>query len=82
MFAFHCRYVREGYDRTKGKDITHYLNMVFQQQGTDAIEQLKRHPNWFHVPAVQMQETLDFLRSKEFSLDEIYANVQILLYPL
>ncbi|XP_065093439.1 transcription termination factor 5, mitochondrial [Ochlerotatus camptorhynchus] len=76
------KYVREGYDRTNGKDIAHYLNMVFQQQGTDAVEQLKRHPNWFHVPAVQMQETLDYLRSKEFSLDEIYENVQILLYPL
>lgn len=76
------RYVREGYDRTKGRDIAHYLNTVFRQQGTDAPEQVKRHPNWFHVPPAQMQETLDYLRSKHFSLDEIYENVQILLYPL
>lgn len=76
------KYIRDGYDRTKGTDVAHYLNMVFHRQGNDAIEQLKRHPNWFHVPAVQMQEILDYLKRRGFSLNDVYENIQILLYPL
>nr|XP_019560477.2 transcription termination factor 5, mitochondrial [Aedes albopictus] len=76
------KYIRDGYDRNNVKDVAHYLKMVFQRQDNEVVEQLKRHPNWFHVPTVQMQETLDHLKGTGFSMNDIYENVQLLLYPL
>ncbi|XP_055639815.1 transcription termination factor 5, mitochondrial [Toxorhynchites rutilus septentrionalis] len=76
------KYVRDGYDRIKGKDTAHYLGMVFKNRESEAFKHLKRHPNWFHVPIVQMQEVLQHVLDHGFDLEDIYDNVQILLYPL
>ncbi|XP_053679321.1 transcription termination factor 5, mitochondrial [Anopheles nili] len=76
------RYVREGCDRTKGKDTGHFLKHIFKESGEIALQKLKRHPNWFHVPIVQMQDTVQALLNKKYSLEDILNNVHILLYPL
>ncbi|XP_055614225.1 transcription termination factor 5, mitochondrial [Uranotaenia lowii] len=76
------KYVRDGYDRTKGKDVAHYLNEIFDRNDDDALQRLKRHQNWYHVPIVQMQESLEYLKSKSFKIDHIYENMYLLLYPV
>ncbi|XP_055539593.1 transcription termination factor 5, mitochondrial [Wyeomyia smithii] len=75
------RYVRDGYDRTMGQDTWHYLNRIFKQEGKKALSQIKLHPNWYHVPVVQLSNTYEYLTEKGFVLDSIFENVQILLYP-
>ncbi|XP_053691382.1 transcription termination factor 5, mitochondrial [Sabethes cyaneus] len=75
------RYVLDGYDRTTGKDTSHYLNMIFNQHGMKAMNSLKKHPNWFHVPVIQLRNTFEYLINEGFEADSILENVQILLYP-
>ena len=58
------------------------LRHIFKERGDAALQKIKRHPNWFHVPVLQMQETVDTLLKKKFTLDDIFNNVHILLYPL
>uniref|UniRef100_A0A182QNZ0 Uncharacterized protein n=1 Tax=Anopheles farauti TaxID=69004 RepID=A0A182QNZ0_9DIPT len=76
------RYVRDGCDRTKGRDTAHVLKHIFKERGEAAMEKIRRHPNWFHVPVLQMQETMEVLLKKKFTMDDIFNNVHILLYPL
>ncbi|XP_052902815.1 transcription termination factor 5, mitochondrial [Anopheles moucheti] len=76
------RYVRDGCDRTKGKDTGYVLKHIFKERGEAAVQMIKRHPNWFHVPVLQMQETVDQLLNKKFTLNDICNNIHILLYPL
>ncbi|XP_035898956.1 transcription termination factor 5, mitochondrial [Anopheles stephensi] len=76
------RYVREGCDKTKGKDTGHVLKHIFKERGEAALKLIKRHPNWYHVPVLQMQETVDALLKKKFTLDDIFNNIHVLLYPL
>lgn len=77
------RYARTGVDRTKGVDIV----MLLRQRlgGADATEirtRLNRHPNWCHVPAMSVKQVLDWLEADGFSVECIYANVHVLLYPM
>ncbi|XP_049533021.1 transcription termination factor 5, mitochondrial [Anopheles darlingi] len=76
------RYVREGCDRTKGKDTAHFLKAMFGEGGEAALQKIKRHPNWFHVPIVQMKDTVEALLKQQYTNDDILDNVHILLYPL
>ncbi|XP_058821531.1 transcription termination factor 5, mitochondrial [Topomyia yanbarensis] len=75
------KYVREGCDKIKGKDACHYLNKIFDKQDNEAIKQLKRHPNWYHVPTVRMEDTFEYLKTEGFEPKDIYETIQILLYP-
>lgn len=77
-----CRYVREGCDRTKGKDTAHFLKAMFGEGGEAALQKIKRHPNWFHVPIVQMKDTVEALVKRQYTNEDILDNVHILLYPL
>ncbi|XP_052863857.1 transcription termination factor 5, mitochondrial [Anopheles cruzii] len=76
------RYVRDGCDRTKGRDTAHFLKNMFGEPGTAALEQMKRHPNWFHVPIVQMKDTIEALLKQKFTTSDMLDNIHILLYPL
>ncbi|XP_058453994.1 transcription termination factor 5, mitochondrial [Malaya genurostris] len=75
------KYVRDGCDKLNSKDVCHYLNKIFDRQDNEAIKELKRHPNWYHVPTVQMEDTFEFLKSEGFTSVNIFENIQILLYP-
>ncbi|XP_039441861.1 transcription termination factor 5, mitochondrial [Culex pipiens pallens] len=76
------KYVRDGCDRTKGKDTAHFFSQIFAQKSDEVFTHLKRHPNWFHIPTVQIQETMDYLRAQQYTLEDIGENIQIVLYPL
>ncbi|XP_058116402.1 transcription termination factor 5, mitochondrial [Anopheles ziemanni] len=76
------RYVREGCDRTKGRDTAHFLKYIFGDRADAALQKIRRHPNWFHVPIAQMQDTFEALLKLKYSREDILDNVHILLYPL
>lgn len=77
------RYARTGVDRTKGVDILMLLRQrLAGAEATEIRARLNRHPNWCHVPAVSVKQVLDWLESVGFSVECIYANVHVLLYPL
>uniref|UniRef100_A0AAG5CVM5 Transcription termination factor 5, mitochondrial n=1 Tax=Anopheles atroparvus TaxID=41427 RepID=A0AAG5CVM5_ANOAO len=76
------RYVREGCDRTKGRDTAHFLKYLFGDRGDQALQKIRRHPNWFHVPIAQMQDTFEALLKLKYTREDILDNVHILLYPL
>lgn len=78
----HFRYAREGLDKTKGKDVVHYLSKVFKKNETDLRRSLSRHPNWCHIPLLSVKAALDFIKYKKFPLEDIYKNIHILLYPM
>jgi hypothetical protein len=76
------KYAREGIDKTKGKDVVHYLAKTFKSEETVVRSTLSRHPNWCHVPILSVKASLDFLKYKKFTNEEIYENIHLLLYPM
>lgn len=76
------RYVRDGSDKTQGRDVVSMLSKVMEKSENDIRTELLRHPNWCHVSAVSIRATLDQLKNRQFSIDDIFDNIQILLYPM
>lgn len=76
------KYARDGIDRTKGRDIVHYMAKLFKKEKEEVRKMLSRHPNWCHVPSLSIKASLDYLVYKKFSYDEIAENLILLLYPV
>lgn len=76
------KYARDGIDRTKGRDIVHYMAKLFKKEREDVRKLLSRHPNWCHVPSLSIKASLDYLVYKKFSYDDISENMILLLYPV
>lgn len=76
------KYAREGMDKTKGKDIVYYVAKACKMDVTNVRNILCRHPNWCHVPIITTKTTIDFLRYKKFTMQEMAENIVLLLYPI
>jgi hypothetical protein len=76
------KYARDGIDRTKGRDIVHYIAKTFKMPNDDARRVLARHPNWCHVPVLSIKASMDYLIYKKFTPAEIAENLMLLLYPV
>ncbi|KAH8288557.1 hypothetical protein KR054_005432 [Drosophila jambulina] len=77
-----AKFARDGSDRTKGRDIVVYLGNILSKDEQVLRNLLSRHPNWCHTPLLHVKQCLEFLRSKKFKLQEIFANIHLLLYPI
>ncbi|KAL5273809.1 hypothetical protein ACFFRR_000517 [Megaselia abdita] len=77
-----AKFAREGSDRTKGRDIIFFLVEKLKKDPSEIREQLSRHPNWCHVPAVQAKQCYEYLISKKFKKIDIFHNMHVLLYPI
>ncbi|XP_055903287.1 transcription termination factor 5, mitochondrial [Eupeodes corollae] len=76
------KFAREGSDRTKGRDVVVFLSNILKQNESDIRSILTRHPNWCHVPVVQVKQCYDYLLTKHFTNQDIYSNLYLLLYPI
>lgn len=77
------KYARDGSDKTRGSDITNFLQVNLKVKNRDDVRfKISRHPNWCHVPIITIKGSFDFLKSKKFSLESMFENVHILLYPV
>jgi hypothetical protein len=76
------KYARDGIDRTKGRDIVHYIAKTFKLTNDDVRRVLARHPNWCHVPVLSIKASMDYLIYKKFTPAEISENLMLLLYPV
>lgn len=76
------KFAREGSDRTKGRDVVVFLANILKENETDIRAILTRHPNWCHIPVVQVKQCYDYLLSKGFTNHDIYSNLYLLLYPI
>ncbi|XP_036342585.1 transcription termination factor 5, mitochondrial-like [Rhagoletis pomonella] len=77
-----AKFAREGTDRTKGRDVVVYLANILKKDENDVRTLLGRHPNWCHIPVLQLKQCFDFLQSKKFPISAIYDNIHVLLYPI
>ncbi|BFF89269.1 transcription termination factor 5 mitochondrial [Drosophila madeirensis] len=77
-----AKFARDGSDRTKGRDIVVYLGNVLSKDEHALRNLLSRHPNWCHIPLLHVKQCLEYLKSKKFSLSEIFDNIHLLLYPI
>ncbi|XP_011197051.1 transcription termination factor 5, mitochondrial [Zeugodacus cucurbitae] len=77
-----AKFAREGLDRTKGRDVVVYLANIMQRDENYIRALLSRHPNWCHIPVLQVKQCYDFLRSKKFPITAICNNIHLLLYPI
>lgn len=76
------KYARDGIDRTKGRDVVHYISKSFKKEHEEVRKVLSRHPNWCHVPVLSIKASLDYLVYRKFSHQEISENILLLLYPV
>uniref|UniRef100_A0A1B0CTU3 Uncharacterized protein n=1 Tax=Lutzomyia longipalpis TaxID=7200 RepID=A0A1B0CTU3_LUTLO len=79
--SFH-RYVQNGVDATKGKEMIIMLSQKLKRSVKEVREYLSRHPNWCHVPLVSMSAVFDHLTNAGYTESDIFANIHILFYPL
>ncbi|XP_014088717.2 transcription termination factor 5, mitochondrial [Bactrocera oleae] len=77
-----AKFAREGVDRTKGRDVVVYLANIIGKDENYIRALLSRHPNWCHIPVLQVKQCYDFLRSKKFPISAICNNIHLLLYPI
>ncbi|XP_067646146.1 transcription termination factor 5, mitochondrial [Eurosta solidaginis] len=77
-----AKFAHDGTDRTKGRDVLVFLENVLEKDQLHLRSLLSRHPNWCHIPVLQVKQCLEFLRSKNFTLACIYNNIYVLLYPI
>lgn len=77
-----AKFAREGVDRTKGRDVVVYLANIMEKDESYIRALLSRHPNWCHIPVLQVKQCYDFLRSKKFPKTAICNNIHLLLYPI
>ncbi|XP_018803698.1 PREDICTED: uncharacterized protein LOC108978059 [Bactrocera latifrons] len=77
-----AKFAREGVDRTKGRDVVVYLANIMKKDENYIRALLSRHPNWCHIPVLQVKQCYDFLRSKKFPISAISNNIHLLLYPI
>lgn len=43
---------------------------------------LSRHPNWCHVPLLDVKKSLDYLQSSGYKNKDILNNLHLILYPI
>lgn len=79
---FFSRFARDGSDRTRGRDSVVYLSNTLKQSESDIRSVLSRHPNWCHIPALQVKQCYEFLLDNKFSKNDIYNNLHLVLYPM
>ncbi|XP_061387632.1 transcription termination factor 5, mitochondrial [Musca vetustissima] len=77
-----ARFARDGSDKTKGRDVVVYLSNVMNKTESDLRSLLSRHPNWCHIPAIQVKQCYEFLIENHFATEDIYNNIHVLLYPI
>ncbi|XP_055375303.1 transcription termination factor 5, mitochondrial [Condylostylus longicornis] len=75
------RFVREGTDKNKGKDLLVYLANIFNSTQKYIRDELSKHSNWSHITVLQVKECLELLQANNFNLSDIFPNIHILLYP-
>ncbi|CAD7093101.1 unnamed protein product [Hermetia illucens] len=76
------RYTQDGADKGKGCDTINYLANVLKRTPLEVRDMISRHPNWCHVPTMTVTQSYEFLVSKLFNSEDIFPNLQILLYPI
>lgn len=67
--------------RTGTDDLLIYLGKQFRKADADIVVRLNRHPYWRTVPLIQVDETLQFLLNNNFTKEDIYKSIHIVLYP-
>lgn len=76
------KFTYDGMDKTKGMDTLELLSHIFKIDSIEIRSQLKLHPNWLQAPLIEIKNTFDYLRQRNFTNEEIYENIIILLYPI
>lgn len=77
------KYARDGSDKTRGSDITNLLHVKLNVKNRDDVRhKISRHPNWCHVPIITIKDSFDFLESQKFTVESMFENIHILLYPV
>lgn len=76
------KYARDGADKTSGRDSVMYVAKCIGQDMEHVRNTFTRHPNWRHVPLTTVKASIDFLRSKSFTDEDIGKNLYLLLYPV
>lgn len=76
------KFAREGSDRTKGRDVVVFLSNILKESEIQIRAILTRHPNWCHIPVVQVKQCYDYLLSNGFTSQDVYENLYLLLYPI
>lgn len=71
-----------GRDKTKGYDVLQFLDHEFDVDKEELYKILNRHPNWRCVPAVDVKQAIEYLRSQNFSDQDMLDNIHLLLYPV
>lgn len=71
-----------GKDFKKKDDLSFFLARVLNKRHCDIEKHLERHPHYYQIHVTSAKKVLDYLRYKEFTDEEIYENIFILLYPL
>lgn len=75
------KYVRDGLDPSKGKDLAIFVSEYFKKDFKKVKLFLRRHPYWKEIPLVDVKATINYLRYKQFSNEDISDNLYLLLYP-
>lgn len=76
------KFAYDGLDKTKGVDTLEFLSHTFKVDPLEIRSIIKLHPHWLQAPIVEIKNTYDYLRGLNYTDQEIYENMIILLYPI
>lgn len=72
--------MRQEHDKNESKDCVIFLAKTFNRRPEDVKNEISRHKFWLYIPFIDMRQTIDTLLDAEFELNDIYANIHLVLY--
>lgn len=66
---------------TVGKHLTYILRKELGDDKVHVLSSIQQHAYWKYVSLAHISRTIQYLK-KNFSIDDICKNIQIILYPM
>lgn len=82
MYRYVHRFNYNGNDKGKSNDTMIYLTSVLGENKIKLRSMLERHPFWHYTSLLRIRTAFEFLQKKNFTKDQIFHCLQILLYPV
>lgn len=81
-FTVFNRFNCNGNDKGKTNDIMIYLTNTLGEDKRKLRMSLERHSYWQYISLLSIRQTYEFLKKQNFTKDQLFHCLQIILYPV
>lgn len=75
------RFLINGMSKVSCHDVAVFISLLLGKNITAVLNEINKHPYINYIPIINVRQTFNLLHEMEYSNDDIFRSVQILLYP-